>query len=103
MTEVRTTVEWAGHIVTVGAQLVTVINVVEKTVEVVIAGTLVGFTMGDLAGQLVTSGGQEVTVTSSVEVVVLSHGMASAAPARRAREATEKRILTVDGEPIHFK
>jgi len=35
MVEVTTTVEWAGHLVTVGAQLVTVTSVVVKTVMVV--------------------------------------------------------------------
>ena len=38
--EVTTTVEWAGQFVTVGAQLVMVISVVLKTVEVVSEGTL---------------------------------------------------------------
>ncbi len=38
--EVTTTVEWAGQFVTVGAQLVMVISVVVKTVDVVSEGTL---------------------------------------------------------------
>ena len=38
--EVTTTVEWAGQFVTVAAQLVMVISVVVKTVDVVSDGTL---------------------------------------------------------------
>jgi hypothetical protein len=39
--EVTTTVEWAGQLVTVGAQLVMVTSLVVYTVEVVYTGALV--------------------------------------------------------------
>lgn len=99
---VTTVVEWAGQLVTVSGQLVTVRVVVLKMVEVV-RGTTEEVTTVELAGQLVTSGAHDVMVKYSVEKTVLWASSselwlwAMAAPAR-ATVARAKRILaTVRG------
>jgi hypothetical protein len=77
-------------LVTVSAQEVMVLVLVEKMVEVVTGKTEEDTTV-DLAGQLVTVGAQLVMVVNSVLKTVLSH--AAATPAR-ARAAAVKCILS---------
>lgn len=60
-----------------------------ETPEVV---TAAGAVADERAGQLVTVGAQEVMVSTSTLVTVI---WATEAPAKRARAATEKRILMV--------
>lgn len=72
---------------TAGAEEGTETGETPEEIETGAAGTLV-----ERAGQLVTLAAQEVMVSTSTLVTVI---WATEAPAKRARAATEKRILMV--------